>query len=143
MGLTFDFRCDCGYYFELIGRCRPGQEEADCPRCAGIARREFNPGSWSVPGTGIFKPYFSVGLDRQIDSKRQLQEELKTVGASQSEERRYSKRSQPGPVNPTAAQIERALGDLRREDVERHREDRERSEQEESRIDLGSPAGTR
>lgn len=131
---TYDFQCDsCGLEFEVIG-CRPGETSEPCPNCNGpevpwttVGHRIFKPGSWTQTHTGIFRPFFHVGLGTKVESRRQLREEIASIpGAAEK-----GSTSRRGRKEPSEQEIEKAIRDLKRSEVVAAREKREQLEYKE------------
>lgn len=124
---TYDFECEDGHSFEVYG-APVGCEEWACrnPGCRKAARRVFLPGAWTTPRVGIMSETWSEPLGKYVGGRRQLEREMKAIGA-------VPKGSTPrkGRKEPTEAMIEEARGLVKDERVREIRDWREKSEYEE------------
>lgn len=126
MPVTYDFCClSCSAAFEVMG-CQPGTEKHPCPSCGEQGERVWEPGSWSVQGTGIFKPGFDFTVGRYVESKSQL----KRIAAQMGYVPKGTTTPRTPKTAPTDQDLYRAQRDLTREQVLRVRERREKGEWE-------------
>lgn len=126
MGVTYDFFCShCRKFFEVMG-CQPGDLWHPCPDCDQAADRSYEPGAWTTPGVGVFKPHYDWSLGRFVESKSQARRFASKMGLVE----KGSTPVREKRVAPTPQEFHRGIRDLTRDQVLRHREKRERAEWE-------------
>jgi len=76
-----DYKCEhCGHIEERFFRMKDKiPQQFRCKSCSGISRKTI-----SSPAISIFQPRFEPGLGKTVESQKELDRELKKIGAQPS-----------------------------------------------------------